>query len=275
MTTVSNTSDLPDYDPALKAYHTAFRSELEAAVRRSELGPSARVLDCPCGDGFYTKLLAEHMRGGKLVAADLSPAYLDRAGRTVGGPPPGVTVEFVTADTYRLPFDAESFDLVWCAQSMISLDDPPRAVREMARVLKPGGRVAVLETDEFHHVLLPWPVGLELAVQAAVRAGCERRYGSGAKFAQSRRLRAEFAAAGLGAAGKRTVAADRVAPFGRAEREFLIRHFEQVRKLVAPVLDRATLAAFDGFTAADAADGFLNRPDGELTCLATVCYATK
>lgn len=107
---------LPDYDPALKAYHAAFAPELEAAVRRYELGPSARVLDSPCGDGFYTNLFAGHMRSGTLVAADLSPAYLDLAKAAVGPAPPGPTLEFVKADAYNLPFDDASFDLVWCAE---------------------------------------------------------------------------------------------------------------------------------------------------------------
>jgi SAM-dependent methyltransferase len=266
---------LPDYDPALKAYHAAFRPELEAAVRRFDLGASARVLDSPCGDGFYTKLFADHMRGGTLVAADLSPAYLAHARQAVGPVPAGPVVTFVRADAYRLPFEDGSFDLAWCAQSLISLDDPPRALAELARVLKPGGRAAVLETDEYHHLLLPWPVGLELAIQGATRAAAKKRYGSGAKFAPSRKLRAEFVAAGLTPTGKQTLVADRVAPFGPPEREFLVRHFERVRKLVAPELGSAERDEFDRFTAADDPDGFLNRADAELTCLATVCQATK
>ena len=74
-----NSDGLPDYDPALKAYHEAFEPELEWAVRRYDLRPKARVLDCPCGDGFYTRLFARNMPGGTLVAADLSPAYLAHA----------------------------------------------------------------------------------------------------------------------------------------------------------------------------------------------------
>lgn len=271
----TNMSDnLPDYDPALKAYHAAFEPELECAIRRHTLGTSPRVLDCPCGDGFYTRLLARHMGGGRLVAADLSQAYLDSANKAVGETR-HLALELVKADAYNLPFDDESFDLVWCAQSMISLDDPPRAIREMARVLKPGGRVAVLETDEYHHVLLPWPVSLELVILKAVQAAAVERYGSGAKYAQSRKLRAQFVDAGLRPGGKRTVVADRVAPFGGAEREFLKYHFEHLRELVGGQLTAAERAEFDRFTAADGGESFLCGPDAELTCLATVCHATK
>lgn len=270
------TSDgLPNYDPALKAYHAAFEPELEAAISRYELGVSASVLDCPCGDGFYAKLFARHMRGGTLVAADLSNAYLDSAKRTVGAPPAGFALSFVKADAYRLPFEDGQFDLVWCAQSMISLNDPVAALREMARVLKPAGRLAVLETDEYHHVLLPWPVSLELAIQKAVREACVKRYGSGTKFAQSRKLRAAFAAAGLTPTRKETVVADRVAPLGRAEREFLRHHFKHLQALVQRELKAEELKQLDRFTDPDNAGSFLNAPDAELTCLTTVCNATK
>jgi ubiquinone/menaquinone biosynthesis C-methylase UbiE len=269
------TEQLPDYDPALKAYHTAFEPELEAAIRRYDLAPDAQVLDSPCGDGFYTNLFARRMQGGTLVAADLSPAYLDRARRALRDDSPELEVRFVKADAYKLPFEDDTCDLVWCAQSMISLDDPRRAIREMARVLKPGGRLAVLETDEYHHVLLPWPVSLELAIQKAVRAVCKQRFGSGEKFAQSRKLRAEFLEAGLTPLGKRTIVADRVAPFKPADRAFLTHHFEHLRKFVQPELKTSELDELNKFTSADDPESFLNRADAELTCLASVCHATK
>ena len=270
------TSDgLPDYDPALKAYHAAFERELEGAIRGYELGPQSRVLDCPCGDGFYAKLFARHMRGGRLTAADLSPAYLEHARNQLGTPPKGLAVEFVKADAYALPFEDESFNVVWCAQSMISLDDQLAAIREMARVLRPGGKLAVLETDEYHHVILPWPVRLELAIQKAIRAACESRYGSGAKFSQSRKLRGLFRDAGLTPTGKVTVVADRVAPFGEAEREFLRHHFAYLREFVKPELKIGELEELAHFTSEDDPDSFLNCPDAELTCLATICHATK
>ncbi|HEY1187555.1 MAG TPA: methyltransferase domain-containing protein [Gemmata sp.] len=266
---------LPRYDSALSAFHTAFTPELEEAVRRYDLHPGVRVLDCPCGDGFYTGLFARHMTNGALVAADLSHAYLERARLSVPDPAPQVNLEFVSADSYQLPFGDASFDLVWCAQSLISLDAPHRAIRELARVLKPGGRVAVLETDEYHHLLLPWPLDLELVVQKATRVACERKYGSWEKFAQARALRTQFRAAGLAPAGKVTIVADRVAPFGAPVREFLLRRFEHLLTFIAPELSTAEREELDHFTSAESPESFLNRADAELICLATIAHATK
>jgi ubiquinone/menaquinone biosynthesis C-methylase UbiE len=265
----------PDSDPYLVAFHAAFAPELEDAIRRYRFAPNARVLDCPCGDGFYTAMLARHMRSGTLIAADISPLCLDQAREAVRSGSRELAVAFERADAYSLPFDDGSFDFVWCAQSMITLDDPVRALREMARVLQPGGRVAVLETDEYHHILLPWPIGLELAIQQAVREESKRRYGSGAKFAQSRRLRGEFRDAGLTPSRKVTVAADREAPFGSKEREFLARHFEYLRDFVGKELTNRERAEFDRVTGPDSEESLLLRDDAELTCLVTICHAAK
>jgi ubiquinone/menaquinone biosynthesis C-methylase UbiE len=268
-------TDDDEPDPYLRAYQVAFRPELEAAVRAYRIPDGARVLDSPCGDGFYTDLFAGHMRAGTLVAADLSRECLERARAAVRPTSPHLALEFAEADAYRLPFDDDSFDLVWCAQSFISLDDPARALRELARVIRRGGLVSVLETDEYHHVLLPWPVGLEQAVQRAVREESRERYGTGKKFAQARGLPAAFLEAGLTPTGKRTVAADRAAPFGTAERDFLARHLNYLRDFVRMELTLREMAGLERAADPDDPESLLNRPDGELTCLATICHAVK
>jgi ubiquinone/menaquinone biosynthesis C-methylase UbiE len=263
-----------DTDLYLRSFQEAFRPELTAAV--TALCPeNARVLDCPCGDGFYAELLASHLKAGTLVAADSSIDCLTRARARLIESNRQSNVEFHEADAYALPFAPESFDVVWCAQSFITLADPVSALREMARVARPGARVMVLETDEYHHVLLPWPVELELAVFRAVRAESRVRYGSGGKFAQTRRLRAAFLEAGLTPTGRHTVVADRAAPFGPIEREFLTRHLGYLQSFVRPEL---TLREFDQLNRVvnpDDDDSLVNRPDGELTCLAAICHATK
>lgn len=262
-----------NFDPYLQAFHTAFEPELSAAVSRYRWTGSERVLDVPCGNGFYTALFARYMRDGVLTAADQSDECLADVERRVSGLSQGPSIEFRRADVYAMPFAAATFDFVWCAQSMISLTDPVSALREMRRVLRPGGRVAVLETDEFHHVVLPWPVPLELSLQRGVREACKRDYGDEAKFAQARTLRSTFSAAGLTPGRKRTLVADRSAPFGVPESEFLREHFRYMRKRIVPELTASEQDEFDRFTDQSCPDSLLNRPDAEMTVLASIHHA--
>lgn len=268
-------SRLPGYAATLRATHRAFGKELRRAVRGLPLGPRDVVLDVPCGDGFYTAKLARRLTPhGKVVAADLSDAFLARARRRFDRPG-GLPAEFVKADVYRLPFDHGAFDAVWCARSLISLDDPAAALAELRRVVKPGGAVGVLEDDEYHRVLVNWPVDLELAVQRATAAAAKARYGSAAKLSPGRRMPRLFRAAGLTPRGKRTIAADRAAPFPPAVVEFLSRHLSETREFVAPHLLPEHLAAFDRYADPAAADGVFRRPDAELTFLTTLFLARK
>ena len=160
---------LPGYAPTLLAYHRAFASELRALIAGLPLRPGDRVLDLACGDGVYARWLAERVgEGGRVLAVDLSPAFLELARREVcDGRAMADRVTFARADLRHLPIPDDSFDLVWCAQSLYSLPDPVDALRRMERAARPGGIVAVFENDEFHHVLLPWPVEVELALRQA------------------------------------------------------------------------------------------------------------
>ena len=267
---------VPSYDPLQSAFHEAFRSDLDRAIADLGLVPGTHVLDAPAGNGFYSRLLADHLApGGRLTVVDTNAAYRQQAEEALADAPAGVAVEILDADVYQLPFPDSSFDFIWCAQSLISLDDNVRALREVGRVTKPGGRIAVLEADEFHHVLLPWPVGLEVAVQRAVLQASRRKYGSGSRLAPARHLRAGLAAAGWQPTEKRTVAADRTAPFAPAEVEFLTHHLEYIGKLVRDHLEPDHRADFDHLADPTDPDGFARRAVGEMTCGNTLHLARK
>ena len=259
----------------LRSFQVAFRSELDSAVANVCREGPFRVLDCPCGDGFYTRLIAQHLPGGVLVAADASPDLLRLAQHHVPRRPSAVEIDFIDADVYRLPFDDAHFDLVWCAQSFITLSEPVQALVELGRVTKPGGRIAVLETDVYHHVLLPWPVELELSLFKAVRDECRKRYGSAGKFAQARRLRKAFHDAGLMSVERRTLAMDRTAPFDKATRKFLEHHLDYLRDFLRPALTQHEMNALDRFADPNSAENLTNSPDVDLTCLATVSIAVR
>lgn len=261
----------PDYAATLAAYHRAFRRELRRAVRAVPLPPGAAVLDLPCGDGFYTALLAARLHPfGKVTAADNSDAFLAAARDAV---PAGAAVEFVKADVYALPFPDAAFDLAWCAQSFISLADPVAALREMRRVVRPGGRVAVLEDDDLTRVVVNWPVELEIQVRRAMADASRAKYGSRAALSPGRRVRGFFLAAGLTPLGKKTIAADRQAPFRPAVRRFLRLHLRDTRAFLAGRLSADALAAFDRVADPADADSIFTRPDATLTCLTTVFVA--
>lgn len=274
MTAKPEAGQLPEYAAALTAFHAAFGRELRRVVRAVPLPAGCRVLDVPCGDGFYTAALARRMYPfGTVVAADLSDAYLTEARRTVARCADVSAVEFVPADVYRMPFAAATFDVVWCAQSFISLNDPVAALKEMRRVLKPGGTVAVLEDDEFHRVVLNWPVSLELDVQRAVAEASREQYGTRSALSPGRRVYQYLGDAGFRRRRQRTFAADRQAPFPPAVRDYLQLYFKETREYAARHLAADRRAAFDRET--DPADpaSFLNRPAAELTCLTTLFLA--
>lgn len=244
MTTASRPprrATLPAYAPLLAARHEAHRAELAAIIDELPLRRGDRVLDVPCGDGFYLPYLAGRVgETGDVTAADISSAYLDWARHVSKGA--ASAVRQVAADAFALPFDSGAFDLIWCAHSLISLPDPVAALREMKRATRDGGTVAVLENDGLHDLLLPWPAKLELAVHDALRAAMARRLGSAGKMYAARHLQEIFHAAGLETFDRRTYAIDRTAPLPDADRAYLRHYFDWLARQVDPYLDEAQRA---------------------------------
>lgn len=109
-----------------------------AADEIGRLPDGAAVLDIPCGSGVALRGL----RAGqdvRYVAADIAPAMLERTRREAERR--GVDVELREADAGVLPFADQTFDLAVCFTSLHCFPDPALAVRELARVLKPGARI--------------------------------------------------------------------------------------------------------------------------------------
>lgn len=257
----------PNYDAYQSSFHEAFRPELDRIIDDLPMPPGARVLDVPCGGGFYTRHLAERLGpGASLTAVDACDAYLDQVRELLGRTPTVGEVRVVRADAYHLPDADATSDLVWCAQSLISLD-PDRAVREFRRVTKPDGLLAVLEVDEYHHVLLSWPAELEARLPLAVQAASVRRYGDAVKLAPARCLRRVLRREGFASVRRDTYTIERTAPFDSTTREFLANHFEHLRSLARPQLPADLRRLFDELTDPDADDSLFNLADSELICI--------
>jgi ubiquinone/menaquinone biosynthesis C-methylase UbiE len=153
---------LPKYAARLDALHRALTDDFRNIVNHLPLKNQGTVVDVGCGDGFFTALLAENHAG--VIGLDNSDPYLDYARETHGD---RQNVKFVKGDVRRLPFGDASVDIVWSAHSMHSYPDVRYCLAEFHRVLRPGGLLAVLESDNVHSVMLSWPPDLELTVREA------------------------------------------------------------------------------------------------------------
>ena len=108
--------------------------------------PGSRVLEVGCGTGAQTVSLGRNSPGAKIVAFDHSTASLARAIERVAAA--GLSnVEFLHADLFALPFEAESFDHVFVCFVLEHLTNPIAALQLVKQLLKPGGSVTVFEGD--------------------------------------------------------------------------------------------------------------------------------
>jgi SAM-dependent methyltransferase len=104
-----------------------------------------RILDAGCGNGRYSRFLLRHADpDAVLTAFDLSPNMLRRARRRRGGD----RVSHVAADLTRLPYADASFDAVVIGWVLEHLPDPRPGLRELARVLRPGGKLLLMATED-------------------------------------------------------------------------------------------------------------------------------
>ncbi len=120
--------------PSLMRPHT------EAMLSKALLGEGEDVLDVACGTGVVTRVAVERFRNiGSIVGVDLNPAMLVIARAQT--PATHIPVEWREGDMCQLPFADARFDVVTCQQGIQYTPDKVTALRDMARVLVPGGRL--------------------------------------------------------------------------------------------------------------------------------------
>ena len=124
------------------------------------VGIGHTVLDVACGTGVVAAAAAERVGpSGAVTGVDINPGMIAVAARTQG-------VRWARADAARLPFPDGGFDRVLCQAGLQFVPDRLGALREMRRVLRPGGRVALLVWRALHHS--PGFAALADALQAVV-----------------------------------------------------------------------------------------------------------
>jgi demethylmenaquinone methyltransferase / 2-methoxy-6-polyprenyl-1,4-benzoquinol methylase len=135
----------PRYDVANTALslgiHHLWR---RAVVRLSQAQAGMRVLDCATGTGDLALSFKKAVgKSGQVVGTDFCAEMMESAPEKARKN--GMDIRFEVADAMNLPYPDNTFDIVSISFGIRNVDVPAQALREMARVVRPGGRVVVLE----------------------------------------------------------------------------------------------------------------------------------
>ncbi|NUP52546.1 MAG: methyltransferase domain-containing protein [Catenulispora sp.] len=143
--TPQNTYTHGHHDSVLRS-HRWRTAENSAAYLLPHLAAGQDVLDVGCGPGTITVDLAERVAPGTMTAVEITAEALKLAQDEVAARGTG-NVRFAVADVHALDFPDDSFDVVHAHQVLQHVADPVRALKEMRRVCRPGGVVAVRDSD--------------------------------------------------------------------------------------------------------------------------------
>jgi ubiquinone/menaquinone biosynthesis C-methylase UbiE len=126
----------------------------ESVFREIQNYPACRVLEVGCGRGGFAMWLSKKMPQFRIVGLDFSLAAIEIARESAATQES--SVEFVQGDAEALPFGDAQFDLIISCECMEHVPHPPQMAKEMARVLKPGGRFCLTTENYLNGMILGW-----------------------------------------------------------------------------------------------------------------------
>jgi ubiquinone/menaquinone biosynthesis C-methylase UbiE len=185
-----NSADRAHASQKWRSQSAAMGSEVtRAIVDAAQVKPEMRVLDIACGTGEPAISLAERLAHGGIVGIDISPAPLKIAEERAAERRL-TNARFQQADAHQLPFADGSFDGITSRLGVMFFADLPRALREMHRVLKPGGRATLLTWGPMEQPYFATTVGTLLRVlqNAVVPEEAAKAFQFGQKGVLSRYL---------------------------------------------------------------------------------------
>jgi len=252
--------DTESYIQSLLVSNPLRESTIRAMIEALQLPAGSRGLDAGCGIGLQCLLLADEVGlAGHVTGLDVSAEMLDRGREIVKEAGLSERVSFQEGDVANLPFDNNAFDWVWSADCVgYGPWQPLPLLKELARVVKPGGIVAIAAWSS--EKLLPGYPRLEARL-GATSAGI-------APFIQGKRPELHFLRAlgwfrELGLKEPRVkVFADSVyAPLNDEIRNALVALFDMRWPNVAPELSSDDFVEFQRLCLPDSPDFILNLPD--------------
>ena len=227
---------LPDYALCLDLQHAAFGTDLRSMLAdlfstttaglQAAAGPAGRkIADVACGDGFYSRLLAEIDESHRVVGIDSSEAYLsvarDRTPPRLSGRLSFQRGDILAPETLADGSEA-AYDVIFCIDSLESILDHQALFRQMVRLCRPGGLVVISETDNVHDLIGSWPPEVDNLLHRLEWEGLDDSNRAG--YALPRYASALLRWAGLSGVTVHSYTFDRSGPLDESMQRWLAEH---------------------------------------------------
>jgi len=249
-----------DYTRKLQLFNRCAEPELRRAIASLGLRPGQCVLDAGCGSGEALAWLHQAVSpGGRVVGVDLATAHVATARKIA---PPGTLV--LQGDLTRPPLPKAQFDLIWCVNTINHVRDPAGTVRSMTQLLRPGGRIALGQSNFLPEMVFAWDARLERVTNEAVRRYYRERYGlNESDLTAIRAIVGVLRTAGVKNVTAQTLAIERLSPLNPPDREYLLEAIFQATwgERLRPYLEAADYAQLERLCDPQSGEFALDRPD--------------
>ena len=207
-----------NYSCKLGEFNAFAEPELRRLIAGAGLKPGMRILDAGCGAGDALPwLLEEAGPSGSVIGLDLSTAHVQAAGRYTGA-----RIQVVQGDLLDAPIATKSVDFIWCVNTINHLRDPAHGVRQLAALLRPGGRIALGQSALLPDMVFAWDSKLERATNEAVHSYYRDRYSlTEGDLKAVRALLGILRAANLQNVTVQTILIERVSPVDQVTERYL------------------------------------------------------
>ena len=249
--------------------------EARTAIADLHLPSGSHGLDVGCGVGLYALWLAEAIGPtGQVIGIDHVPERIAAAQRLVGTVLAPERLRLQQGDGTAIAAADSTFDWVWCADVLHHIDDPVLALREFIRVVRPGGRLIIKESQVLSALFLPGYPELERELQRAEMQLQQPEAGGGSFQERRQRTLASMLEAGLFDISMRTYLVERQMPLDDVSYNY-IQHVVFERnwgERLCALVDAATWAQRAELCEATSTQAILQRPD--YYCIYPFCLFT-